>query len=563
MRSASPTLTLLLLLLLPAAAPAQEREIEEAGLPRTTADRLIAIANDPATLRLPGDSHIPADSLLQGDVVVMGALHLAGRIEGDLIVIQGDLEMEPGARVAGDLTVIQGEARGSDVATISGTLTAYQRGSRFVQRGEHRREVAADLPRLRRDMPSGSSFRFSVQGGHYNRVEGLPVMVGPMLDTGGRSPFRAETRLVWRTEGQPTFARDRIGYEVRAEQFLGAGRQLRIGGGVHSGIDPIEAWGLADGENAWSTLLLTNDERDYFERRGWRAFVRATPRDLPLDITVEYRDDRHGVVGAGDPWTLFRSGREWRAQPLVAEGELQSAVVTLEVDTRDDHRDPLDGWFVRTSWHRGLDGALALPVADPGPGAAPDFEPRFSAGFLDVRRYHPMGHHGGLALRGVAGGSLDRDALLPPQYQHALGGVGSLPGHSPFTADCGARSAVVSLERDDRDATMFPFYGCDRFALAQVEYRGPLNLHLGFSPPDDRGKAYRHSHHRGLSWAVFFNAGRAWAGGDWGGIERADATTLYDAGLGLLFGSGGIYWAVPLGDEGNGSTFTVRLNRRF
>lgn len=572
MRRIAPLTPVLCLLLLAPTISAQERAIEEAGLPQNTADRLLGIANDPATLRLPGDSRVAADSVLAGDVLVTGPLYLAGHVEGDLIVVDGDLEMASGARVQGDLTVIQGDVRGSEEATIGGTLIAYRRSSRYVQRGERTREVTERTPRLEHHVHAGGSVRFGVRAGDYNRVEGLPVRVGPILDTGGRNPFRAESQLIWRTEGKVPFAADRLGFDVKAEQFLGGRRELRLGGGVHSTIGPVERWGLTDGENSWSTFLLTSDERDYFERRGWSAFLRATPRRLPLDVTVEYRDEEQGSVAAGDPWTLFRSDRPWRAQPVVAEGSLRSAVVSLEIDTRDDHRDPVDGWLVRTTWHRGLGGSLALPPTEAwstgeedeggvAPSTTPDLDARFSAGLLDVRRYQPVGHRGALALRGVVGGSPGGD-LLPPQYQHALGGVGSLPGHRRFSADCGARSSQVGLERDGAEAAMFPFYGCDRFALAQAEYRGPVDLDVGFGSFDNDRRGHRHSS-GGPSWAVFFNAGRAWTTGDWGELVRPESTTLYDAGLGLLLGHGGVYWAVPLGEGVSGSTFTIRLSRRF
>jgi hypothetical protein len=561
-------LTSLLLLVLPPGIGSQEREIEDAGLPRTTADRLIAIASDPATHHLPGDSRIEADSVIPGDVVVMGPLYLAGRIEGELIVIHGDLEMAEGARVTGDLTVIHGDVIGSDAVTIGGTLIAYRRSSRLVQRGDRRREVATAPEPLTRDVRATSSFRFSLHGEDYNRVEGLPVTMGPILDTGGRNPFRARAHLIWRSQGQAPLATDRLGYRVSGEQFVGGQRAFRVGGGIHSTVTPVESWGLSDRENAWSTFLLHADDRDHFERRGWWVMARATPRSQPLELTVEYRDEEHGSLGAGDPWTLFRRDRTWRAQPLVAEGSLRSAVVTAQVDTRDDPSDPMDGWLVRTSWQQGLGGSLALPTGEvaandqEAPGIqAPTLDVRFSSAFADVRRYQPIGRRGTLALRGVLAGSPDGD-LLPPQFQHALGGVGSLPGYPSFAGDCGARTTQLRVSRDGDEAIMYPFYGCDRMALAQVEYRGPLHFDAGWGLPGET-KRRRHDSHGGASWAVFFNAGRGWAAGDWGQVQRPQPTTMYDAGLGLLLGRGGIYWAVPMGEGMRGSTLTLRMNRRF
>lgn len=538
---------------------AQEREIEEAGLPRVTTDRLVAVATDPATVQLPADSHVGADSVLAGDVVVMGDLLLEGRVEGDLIVVHGDLEMASGSTVLGDITVVDGEVRGSEVARIGGTLIAYQRGARFVQRGDRAREVVEPELKLGHEVGTGSWFRFAVRAEEYNRVEGLPVHVGPVFDTGGRTPFRGRAQLIPRTQSAP-FAADRVGYRVVGEQFVGSGRAFRVGVGLHSVIDPIEDRGLSDRENSWSTFLLTSDQRDHFERRGWSAHLRATPRAWPLDATLEYRNERHGIVGVTDPWTVFRSSREWRSQPLVAEGSLETLGAALELDTRDDGADPAAGWLVRAQWREGVGGRLALPATDPA-SAAIQVDSRFSSALLDLRRYQPVGRSGTLAMRGVLAGAPDGGSL-PPQYQHALGGVGSLPGHSRFAADCGARATQVEVHRDDREQVMFPAYGCDRVALAQFEYRGPLNLDIGFGSPRG-GDANRGSGHGRKSWAVFFNAGRGWAGGDDGAGPALESQTLYDAGLGLLMRQAGIYWAVPFRDGMSGSTFTLRLERRF
>jgi hypothetical protein len=548
----------------------QEREIEEAALPRNTSDRILGIVNDPATLRLPGGIGVPADSVLPGDVVVMGDFRLAGRVEGDLIVVHGDLHLEPGASVEGDLTVVDGEILGAEAARVGGTLIAYRRESRFVQRGDRARHLAGAPRSLERAVPAGSSFRFSVRATDYNRVEGLPVEVGPVLDTGGRNPLRADTRVVWRSQGHVPLATDRLGYRVTVEQFVGGRRTLRVGVGAHSLIEAIEEWELSDREHAWSTLLLATDQRDHYERRGWRAFLRATPRSAPVDATLELRSERHGSVAAADPWALIGSRRSWRAQPVAAEGSLRSVVGAVALDTRDDHLEPQEGWLVRAGWEQGVGGRLILPPAvragdqdaeSPGePPLPPAIDPRFGTAALDLRRYQPIGQGGALAVRGLVAGT-PSDRPLPPQRQFALGGVGSLPGHAPFSGDCAGRETRIDLGPEGPGTSMFPFYGCDRVALLQVEYRGPLHLDLGFGPPSERERWRRH--HGGPSWAVFVNAGRGWAAGDWGDVPRAHSPTLRDAGVGLLLGRGGAYWAVPLGEGVRGSTLTVRLDRRF
>lgn len=554
-------------------ALAQEREIEASGLPRDMVDRLIRIVNDPATLLFQGPAIIPRDSLVAGHMVVMGSLELAGEVDGDVIVVGGDAVLRSDSWIRGDITVVDGELRNDDMGRIEGLAA---QASRAVSRGVPGARVTGRDPRVSvpvsRDRERGASSHIALRFADFNRVEGIQVKAGPVLTTGGDNPFRTTALLIWRSESaQGPRGVDRTGFDVRMEQFLGGERAFRVGGGIHSRVAPVEAWGLSDRENALASFFLTSDHRDHFERRGWTAFLRATPASIPMDASLEFHREEHASLAAGDPWSVFRSDRAWREQPLVAEGITRALVARASVDTRDTRREPAAGWYAEGSLRRNLGGTLTAPAAelrDPGdptpfPVAGPDLEPRFTSGMLDLRRYNTVGRGGRFNLRGVVGGSLDGEPL-PPQFQHALGGLGSLPGHTRFAADCGSRETLVVLDPVGEGSSVHrPFYGCDRFALFQAEYRGALNLRTGFGPPEvDEAPRRTRRHHR-PSWVVFFNAGRGWSDGDWGGLPRPDSPPLYDAGLGMILGEGGIYWAFPVGEHGEGSRFFVRLQRRF
>jgi len=578
----SVLVAVLLLLVHPAApgplgagalALAQEREIEASGLPRDMVDRLIRIAGDPATLRYQGPTVIPRDSVIPGNMVVMGSLDLSGEVDGDVIVVGGDAQLRSGALIRGDITVVEGELLWDDLGRVEGLAAQISRAvSRSVPGTRVTgRDPGVSVP-ISRDRDRGASSHFALRITDHNRVEGLQVMTGPVLTTGGDNPFRTTALLIWRGESMDgPRGVDRTGFDVRMEQFLGGERAFRVGGGVHARVAPVEAWGLSAREDALASFFLTVDHRDHFERRGWSAFVRATPRSLPLDAVLEFQREEHRSLAAGDPWTLFQGDRDWREQPLVAEGTTRALVARASVDTRDARREPGAGWFVEGSVRRNLGGSLAIPSAElrdsgssfPLPVMGPDLDADFTTGMLDLRRYTTVGQGGRFNLRAVVGGSLD-GAPLPPQFQHALGGVGSLPGHPPFAADCGAREALVILDPGGEGSTVHrPFYGCDRFALFQAEYRGALNLRTGFGLPEAEDQGRRTRRHHRPSWVFFFNAGRGWSEGDWGDLPRPDSPPLYDAGIGLILGEGGIYWAFPVGEHGEGSRFSLRLQRRF
>ncbi len=561
-------------LVAPAAAAAQELPdlfvLEDRGVPRRVAEHVVAVFEDPATTRWEGGRRLEAGEVVTGNVAARGGLVvLAGRIEGELVVVDGNVEFLPGGAVTGDVTVVRGEVRGVGGGSIGGTLLVYGRAERQGEPGWERRRWGAyrGSPRL----TAGDARLVLELGPNYNRVEGLPVAVGPRIETSGRSPLRVEALAILRTEGDRPLGGDRVGYSVRAEQFLG-GRELRVGLAARSVVSPIETWQVSDLEASLATFLLHSDQRDYFEREGWGAYARYTPRRLPLNVTLEYRDEEHEVAAAGDPWTLF-GGDSWRPQPLVAEGRLRSLVGEATLDLRGKTDDRVDGgWYVSAMLHRGLAGDLRIPALFL-PGAEGDaFVPAtrvdeaFTAGFLDVRRYNRVGSAASLDFRAVLGGSLAESAL-PPQFQHALGGAGSLPGYGLLRADCGARDVRGTLFSDEATPAFFPRYGCDRIALFQAEYRGALAFDISWADdddddPDDWDRDFGWD--ADLTWALFFDAARGWAFDGASPALRRDTGTLYDVGAGLVFGDDlGVYAAVPLNGDNRSLRVFLRLGRRF
>jgi hypothetical protein len=365
-----------------------------------------------------------------------------------------------------------------------------------------------------------------------------------------------------RTESEST--RDDLGYRIRLEQRIGVPATLTFGGSAYSEVTPIEDWGLTDLETSVATFFLHRDYRDYFERQGFSLFAGMRVPDTELDLRLEYRNEDHFGVSLASPWTLRRREEPWRPLPLVASGELETVTLSALLDARNDRDEPTDGWYADARVTRGIGGELALPdmfglLIDNGASSSTDF----TTGFLDLRRYARIGPGADLTFRTVLAGSLDGGAL-PAQFQHALGGEGSLPGYRPFSQDCGARS--VSFERVDGEGDpscerVFGRYGCDRIALFQVEYRGHLSFDLGLDPDEEDWENWDWYPAVDLtpSWAVFFNAGRGWSRLAAG----SDTETVADLGVGVFLGDLGLYWAYPLTGEDRRGNFFIRLQRRF
>jgi hypothetical protein len=435
------------------AAAQQAPNLAAFDLPRDVERRLSLIVNDPETRRFDGASRIGEADTLAADVVAFdGPLTVAGRINGELIVLGGNVEFLEGSSVTGDVTVVGGVARGLDGVAVGGTFTSYSEGFELYHRGQRILAVNTRRGRWHRENENdwgNSTFAFRA-GINYNRVEGMPILFGPVIQTGGNSPTRVEALGILRTASGDLFDTERMGYQLRLEQFIGS-KAFRVGGSFRSVIEPIESWNLTSLEASLATFLLHDDQRDYFEREGWGAYARWAPRSFPLDATVGYWDEDHAVRAARDPWTLFGDGG-WRQQPLIGEGSLRSVSGRIEYDGRNDDTYPSSGFFVSAQGTRGIGGSLALPqrfvlTADPDPAAIPAIavNDRFNTGLLDVRLYRRVGNDATLAFRAVGGGSIDGKAV-PPQYQHALGGAGTMPGYGLFGADCGARRLPVSLD---------------------------------------------------------------------------------------------------------------------
>lgn len=549
---------------------AQELDPWRDGLPAATAERIEALLADAATVRFHGNAVVAADRIVEGAVVAEGGvLRVAGTVRGHMVTLGAELVLEPGARVLGDVLVVDGGLRGEEDAEITGSVTVY--GPSHDRARVRRIHGPAGRWEDRDDRIAGrrgyADFRVEVAG-NYNRVEGLPLAFGPDIRTGGTLPMRIEALAIWRTDAGPLTDSERMGYVARAEQFLPGGA-LRLGASVRSTLQPIEAWSVTDVEASLATAVLHEDRRDYFAREGWSAYARLAPRGFPLDAVVEYREERHGTLAARDPWTLFSGGGAWRLQPLVGEGRIRSLHGALSMDGVRGWDFGQRGWYATATLEHVLDGQLTVPQLSLPPGApggivpGRTFEAGYTAALLDLRRYQNAGLGGILGVRVVAGGGLEK-APLPPQYQHALGGAGSLPGYGLFSADCGARDHVGTRGDGPGEARFHPAYGCDRFGLVQAEYRGGFDLHFG-------GRDHRAGKARGwrphdfdvdVDWTVFFDAGRGYAyAAD--GRTAGDTGMLYSVGAGFVLGDVGLYGAVPLTGSDRDLRFFVGLGPRF
>jgi Omp85 superfamily domain len=533
-------------------------------LPDSVAARIVAFYNAAGTTRFSGEGRVAAGSRIGGPVAVLGGpFDVGGTIDGDLVVINGDLQLLAGAVITGSVTVVGGRVSGEQLATVNGGVVNHREPLRF----RHDAGGLVYTPgRIETELSAGREFAFGrtdflIAARHdYNRVEGLPISFGPRIRIGQSNPTLLEGLAIYRSSAGLRIDPDQLGYSIRAEQYLGGGHTARIGMRAFSEMMTIEDLGLSNRENSLATFVLHRDYRDRYEDEGWGAYLRFARSGWPHDLTVEYREETQRPVSTGSPWSLFDNADPWRPEPVIARGTLRTISARFVYDTRNEVVDPAAGWYIVAEAEQGLGGAMHIPeLTAPGTDSvvAPvtGVRERFAHLTVDVRRFLRLGPGSRLSLRLWGAGSPD-GSMLPPQRQHVLGGEGTLPGYAPHQFDCGARRQAVESD----NAISFPWYGCDRAALMQLEYQGAFPWLTAKAEAIGRSLNIEHS----LRWVLFFDAGRAWNEPDALGTRGGGPPDFVtDIGIGVRAAGLGFYLAVPLSDAGAGFNFFVRLGRRL
>ncbi|HEX7020607.1 MAG TPA: hypothetical protein VF159_11375 [Gemmatimonadaceae bacterium] len=564
----------LILAALPAVAGAQRDTA--AGpqlLPANVRAEVVDRWNSPVVLRASDKTEIAQGREVGGDLAIAGGpLVVAGHIAGNVLAVNSDVVLQPTARVDGDILVVGGDVQGRSEADVRGAIRIYREPLRYRLDGDRmvalRSEPSAEEDEgwwrriERRRTASWSDLRVA-QAGAYNRVEGLPVSLGPTIV--GRRPwggFRADAAAVVRTGSSFDDKHGDVGHNVRAEVRFGRGRGIGFGGRMYDIVDPVEKWQLSDLEVALASFLAHRDYRDYYQRHGARGYVTFFANQ-DVSLTTGFGEERWGSRDLRDPFTLFHNQDAWRPNPTMDEGLFHIANATLRFDTRTDEDDPWSGWYITADMEGGRGTMSSLAPTDPA-RAIPSGAVSYTRGFVDARRYNHLWPDAQLNLRLVLGGWLNGDPL-PLQRRLSVEGPGSLPGFDfrseragPDVGTCTEGAAVPGAPAQ-----------CDRVALGQLEYRGAL--HFNFNPGwEDWPRGRYRSSHTDAQWVAFFDAGRGWRVGVPDGSMTYSRSALppvssfrTDVGAGLDLGFFGVYGAKSVSTPSQPANFFVRLRHRF
>ena len=267
------------------------------------------------------------DSVFDTTVVVLNSnATVASTVHGDVVVINGDLFLQPGAKIDGRAVAIGGGVYDSQQASVGGAKLSF----RDVHFDTARTSGGIDLvyrpPPPPQDtietvaLPGLFGFRIPL----YDRVNGLSVPWGPRFSLGKKHEIVIDPTLTYRSN---------LGaYDPAATVRAGLGNGFTataFGGRTTLSND---RWIQTDLANSISTLGVGSDYRNYWRATRFEGKLAHewlfSEGDLQVSAGARTEDD--WSVRGGGPWSLFNRNdtlHMQRPNPGVDRGQLSSALL--------------------------------------------------------------------------------------------------------------------------------------------------------------------------------------------------------------------------------------------
>ncbi len=333
----APALALASAIALAAASPATPRplaaqdavriELRDAG-PGEPGEILRAALERPyVVLHERWNTRLFRDSVYDRTVVIVGSdASVASTIHGDLVVVDGDIYLRPGAHIDGRVLSFGGGVYDSEQAEVRGGRFSYWDTRYDVTRadGMIRLDYRPPSP-LEESQFASLPLLYGLRIPTYTRVDGLSLPWGPRFS------------LSWKAGGSlqidPTVTyRSDIGafdpaLSARLRLDPGWSAELRAGRGTFTN----DAWIESDLINSIKVLLNGRDYRNYwradrFEGRLARGFAGHAGQ---ISVWGGARTERDWSIDAGGPWSLrgqHAGDGMIRPNPGVERGRISSAL---------------------------------------------------------------------------------------------------------------------------------------------------------------------------------------------------------------------------------------------
>lgn len=375
------------------------------------AERKYIRNNQRDTYRYYEDTIIDENKIVIGNIVVIkGDLTIKGEVDGDILVIFGDVYIHNHAIVTGNITSIDGHIKQYEYSIITGNQIETSSTNVFRKTSYNSESRTTTWKNSFKDkystLPLGElEDRVLVR---YNRVQGfflgleLPKNLGRKyqyfsIHGFGGYGFKEKT---WR-------------YQLGVDRYFFNQRDYRfeIGAKVYDLTDTRDDWIITPLENTLAAVLIHEDFQDFYRRNGIELHI-SQNWTIFLKGTLYYRNDKYESVSKNTDWAIFGGKKFFRENPEIDVGRMHSIIGEIYLDTRNDHQLPIRGWY----------GKLIMEMSNSK--ISSDFF--FNQYILELRHYMPLSRGERLDLRVKLGSS---EGKLPLQKLFELGGISSLRAH--------------------------------------------------------------------------------------------------------------------------------------
>jgi len=286
----------------------------------------LIVADSTRRLTFPRGTTLPRTAIIVG-----GDASVAATVHGDVIVVGGDLFLQPGATIQGKAIAIGGGVYGSTLALVTGGTHSIRDGTFIASRttdGLHLdyRRLGTRDPTI--EFPLLDGLRVPA----YDRVDGASLAWGPIL------------RPTARLEIDPTVTyRSHLGdWDPSVHMLVSPGEIWRLTLDARRGTFTNDAWINSDVVNSITTFSVGSDKRNYYRADRVEAAVGRIDRvTISPTTTVEIESyvgaltERAWSVGSTDtigpnPWTLLNQNdpeNVRRANPAIEPGRISAGVL--------------------------------------------------------------------------------------------------------------------------------------------------------------------------------------------------------------------------------------------
>ena len=418
---------------LAAAAPAalHGQDVRLAGEPRSDAQAALATYLETGGFTVwARDTVLARGDTVPGPVLLLeGTARIAGRIEGDLYVVDGDLFLRSGASIAGNVLVLAGGFYDSDLAEVGGTLTYRPNEPLRVRPTRGGFEIIFEVePEPAFELDGTYGFHLP----SYDRVNGLSLPVGALArlsDAPGRPELAAG--ITWIP------AREDVDYRLHNSWRLG--ERIRLSLFATSAAVSNEAWIRPTWYNSLAHFLAGDDVRSHYDSEQFGVELELMSAEPPVweeaprwrlaisggreeAESLRFRDVT--VLFGGEEPSSLPSLPAYDPQLRVNEGSLWFTRLGFEWTSQTREGRTAIGLGVEAGFE---DDIRRLEVGFP-PSGAPNrpvssYDFLLAEGRVAARRVTASGH----AVEAFAIGRLDVSGRLPMQRYSMIGGIGTLP----------------------------------------------------------------------------------------------------------------------------------------